>query len=330
MSEVITEIFKQSLFCPPSGEKRTFPTIFDEMRWAMQHSQHPLEQITQLISEFHGVWTGMSSTLLSFISYLASLSSSSNSASTATYLKSAQAALNLLNTVTYTSQIGRINNITASSMSNELLREFVARSQSLHPAINAYIQSNIGKYPYHQQISEAVCHFGQIVLKKTQVDPIKRSLSNGDVNMNTNYRLRRNTNTKLFDNIKPVVDMSANLIDVLFLRGMHIENNMSLLHQNYSTGPALPHGHTFTMDVFDKDRSKAAIQPSIMAATQKFGDALRLCNWAFPVDHQIQKQPQWFGLTTEKGFYIADELNRPPTRDVVIPIASTNDKTAIS
>lgn len=326
MSEIVTEDFKQSLYSAPEGEKKANPTIFDEIRWALQHAQKPLEQVLQLISEFHGLWTGMSTTLMQFVSSIGALQGSKDINA---YIKVGQQALNLANQTVLLSKIGRMNNITCNTMPIELLREFVSRCQAIHPAVYAYIQQNIGKYPYFQKISESVCGFGQHILNKHQVDPMKRPEQNGKQTMTTNYRVRRNTDFKLFDVIQPLVDNSANLLDVMFLRAMQVDNNMSLLHDKYSAESPIAHGHHFTMSVFDADRDKKAIQPCILEASKRFGPTLQLCDWAFPVDHQIQKQPQWFTLSTEIGSYQADELNRPILREPELAIAKDEDRSEI-
>lgn len=327
MAEIVTEQFKQYLFSMPSGERKVNPTIFDELRWAMQHAENPLEQVIQMISEFHGLWTGMSPTLMNFVSQISSLSNSNSSAS---YIAAAKAALVTLNQLNLTSKIGRINSITCNAMPIELLRQFVSRCQAMHPAVNTYIQMNIGKFPYFQQISESTCHFGQIVLNKTDVSPVRRCEVDGDKNMKTNFRVRRNTNVKLYDTIKPLVDVSASFLDTMFLRSMPVDNNMSLLHKDYEDEQPLAHGHSYTMDVFNAKRAKDAVQPSIMEAAKKFGPSLQLCNWAFPVDQRIQKQPQWFTLNAETGLYVADELNRPLAREPELPVAEEDNKTEIS
>lgn len=326
MAEIVTEQFKQSLFSLPSGERKINPTIFDELRWAMQHAENPLEQVVQMIAEFHGLWTGMSPALMNFVSQIASLS---NSNSSSAYISAARAALATLNQLSLGSKIGRINNITANTMPIELLRQFVSRCQALHPAVNTYIQTNIGKFPYFQQISESVCSYGQATLNKTDVSPLKRCETNGDVNMQTDFRLRRNTNSKLFDNIKAIPDYTSSFLNTLFLRAMPVNDNMSLLHPNYEDEKPISHGYGYTMDVFNAKRTKESIQPSIMAAAQKFGPSLQLCNWAFPVEQQIQKQPQWFTLQAETGTYIADELNRPIVREPSLNIASEDAKNEI-
>lgn len=327
MAEIVTEQFKQCLHSLPSGERKINPTIFDELRWAMQHAENPLGQVTQMIAEFHGLWTGMSPTLMNFVSQIASLA---NSNSSSAYMAAARAALATLNQMNLGSTIGRINNITCNTMPVELLRQFVSRCQSISPSVNTYIQTNIGKFPYFQQISESVCCYGQATLNKTDVSPIKRCETNGDVNMQTDFRLRRNTNTKLFDTIKPLSDLSNSFLNTMFLRSMPVNDNMSLIHTNYEDEGPIAHGFGYTMDVFNAKRTKDSIQPCIMEAAKKFGPSLQLCNWAFPVEQQIQKQPQWFTLNAETGSYIADELNRPIVREPELPYAKLEDKTEIS
>ena len=323
--EIITEDFKQNLFSKPSGQRKTNPTIFDELRWATQHAERPLEQTLQMISEFHGAWTGMSQNLHSLVSTLGNVAASSNGQN---YIATATAALNALNAVgNIASQVGRVNNITASKMSVELLREFVSRCQSLHPAINTYIQMNIGKYPYFQQISESVGSLGQIVLHQSEVGLLDRLNSDGDVNMNTSCRLRRNTSGKLFDAVKPLVENSANFMDTLFVRCMPMENNMGLLNPDYGkSGTAMAHGHSTTMDTFMAKRNKDAIKPCIAKAASKFGPALELCNPFFPVKHRIKAAPEYTSLVAEGESYIADGFNRPSYRESIIPIATEDAK----
>lgn len=325
MAEVIKEDFKQNLFAKPSGQRKTQPTIFDELRWALQHTDKPLEQVLQLISEFHGAWTGSSNNLMNLLTQLSGDVHDKN------YIKLATDALKIINNSKTSSNIGRVNNITASQMPVELLREFVSRSQSIHPSVNTYIQMNIGKYPYFQQISESICSFGQSVLQTTDSTLIDRVASNGDQTMQSSYRLRRNTNNKLFDNIKKLVDDSDNILNCLFLRACPVENSMHLLNTNYGkSGSPISHGHGLCMDVFNQQRIKDSIQPSISKATAKFGPSLELCNWAFPISYEISKKPELFTLTAEGKNYTADGFNRPIFHEPEIPIASDDNKTQIS
>jgi hypothetical protein len=335
-STIITEDFKQNLFCQPSGERKASPTIFDEMRWALQHAQDPLGQITQLISEFHGPWVGMSQALMGFVSNLTGIigkvASTVNAVKGAAqeasaYVAQAKNAMKTLNSLVMVSKIGRINNINCNTMPIELLRQFVNRVQSIHPSVNAFIQMNIGKYPYFQPVSESMCSFGQPVLSKQQVDLTKRLDSDGETTMKSSSRLRRNTNGKLFDTIKPLMDDSLNLVDVMFTRGLQVDNNMTLLHENYSSEKPIAHGHNFTPDVFDKNRSLQAITQCLLELVKKIGPASMLLNFVKKVEYAIQKQPQIQNITTEWGTCTVDELTRPiPHREPALPIASEEDR----
>lgn len=328
MPSVITEQFTQNIFSGPSGERKTQPTIFDELRWATEHAQNPLEQVIQLISEFHGPWTGMSQQLMQFVNSVASAKQSKDINS---YVGVAQDALSLLDTLSQSipSTVGRVNDIIASNMNIPLLREFVSQCQAIHPTVNAYIQNNIGKYPMFQQISEDVCSFGQVVLKPSEIPPMDRVETGGDESMQTDSVLSRADNTKLYPPVKNMVDIANSLVEVLFLRTQPIENNMALLNPEYGkNGKGVAHGHNFTTDSFNAKREKDAIQPCVIEATSKFGPALQLCNWAFPYQYQSKNNVEFYSLQAEGKAYIADKLNIPITREPELVVASPEFKSS--
>lgn len=327
MAEIVTEKFAQNLYCDPSGQKKIAPTIFDELRWAMQHGQFPLEQTVQMISEFHGPWTGMSQNLMSLVRSLGTSSSSRS------YMAAAEQAVDLLNQLAQSnpSAIGRINNIIGGQMNVPLLREFVSKSQSLHPSVNNFIQMNIGKYPYFQQISESVCQHGQIVLTKNEIPPMDRLKSGGAKTMDTNAPVARTTGDKMFEKCYDLIETTDNLLNTLFLRAMPVENSMGLLNTSYGKGNnPLSHGHSFAMDGFNAKRAKDAVQPCIARATAKFGPSLELVDTFFPVKYEIENTPQFFSLVGEGETYVADKLNRPVTREPQIPITMVDKKSAYS
>jgi len=328
MAQIVTEDFAQFLFAKASGIKK-IPTIFDELRLAMQHAQNPLEQVIQLIAEFHGPWTGSSSNLLSLIN---SLSSIKNISSYGDFISKSQAAVSLLNTLSqnFPSSIGRINNIVCGNMNVPLLREFVSRCQNIHPMVNNFIQMNIGKFPYFQQISEDVASLGQIVLHHTEIDPMKKFDSNGKTTLKTNSRLRRKTSDKLFKKIDVLTDEVQNFVDVMFTRCQSVENNMGLLHQEYSKEKPISHGHNYAMDVFNAKRGKDAIQPIIANAASRFGPSLTLVDTFFPVRYQISNDVQFYNLVAEGESYIADGLNIPIPREPEIPIATEEKKIEVA
>lgn len=325
MPIIVDEKFQQSLFSDPSGQRKT-PTIFDELRWAMEHAQNPLEQVTQLIAEFHGPFNGMTSCMAFVINELSKLGTAG------ALIQNTSSAINLIEGLTsaLTSLVGRQNNINCSQMSIPLLREFVSRTQAMHPAINNYIQNNIGKFPYFQQISDEVGSLGKIVLLKTDIPPVDRINSDGKTTMETNSRLSRKTADKLFNKIHTLVDDSANLLDVLFLRAMSVENNMGLLQQSYGkAGTAIAHGHSFCMDAFNAQRNKDAVQPCLMKTIDKFGSRLELCDSFFPQKNESMGEPKIFELIAEGNKYKADGFNRPLTRQVIMPVASEEKKSSI-
>lgn len=327
MAEIVKQDFLQNLYLDPSGQKKVNPTIFDELRWAMQHAHKPLEQTIQLISEFHGLWTGMVPALFSFLNMMTDAKSNLESKNFMAAAKSANQLFQALS-AKMPSAIGRSNNITAGNMNIPLLREFVSRAQALHPAVNNYIQLNIGKFPYFQPISESVCQHGQIVLHRTEIPPLDRPKIQGAKKMDTDAPLRRISGDKMFNDVYNLVDCSHSLVNTLFLRASCVENNIGLLKESYGKGgDALPHGHNFCMDGFNARRGKDAVQPCIKKAASKFGPAFQLVDTFFPVRYESNNEPKFFNLVAEGKEYTADKLNRPVVRDVVIPISKEEQKT---
>ena len=322
---IVTEEFIKSMSSEPSGQKKTMPTIFDELRWATEHSQQPLEQVIQMISEFHGAWTGMNAITLQILSDLTSLYSNPNNKVILAQARQAHKSLASVNTP---STVGRINNITANDMQVPLLRQFITTCQSIHPSINTYIQNNIGKYPYFQQISEQVGGLGQIILTSKDVHPLKRVETGGNISMTSDYPIRRSVDRKIFTNISKLIDESDSLVNCLFLRAMRPGGNNAILSPGDNS--SMSHGYNYTMDVANADRNKQAIAPCLTKAVLKFGPAIELCDAYFPIDYQVKLEPQYFTLKTETGEYTADALNRPITRTIPTPVAKDEDAMQIA
>lgn len=320
MPQIVTEQFTKSIYAPPEGTRKTKPTIWDEIRHSMEHSQKPLEQVIQLIGELHGSWVGINPATANLLNFLLSLFSNKNNKN---IQSQAQIALTALKNVVPSSSIGRINNITANEMPPEQLREFVVRSQQIHPSVNAYIQNNIGKYPYFQQISEEVGSLGQVVLSSKDVHPIKRPETDGKNSMTTNFPLRRNVDHKVFKNLSTYIDATNSLVECLFLRAMKPDGNNSILLSGDNT--KLSHGYNFTMDVGNADRNKSAIAPSMAKSIQRFGPTTQLLNSHYPIKYEASNQPEFFEIKTETGSVFTDMLNRPVTRTVKAPIAKDED-----
>ena len=316
MAQLVTEEFSQRLYANPSSQRQSKPTIFDELRWATQHSQNPLGQVCQLIAEFHGPYTGMTQILSDFQNVVNCGSASGSNPSIQ--------LLNELNSFLQSS-IGRQNNITCSEMSVPILRAFISKCSAIHPAVNNYIQNNIGKFPFFQQISDEVCLYGKSVLQQTDVPATKRIQSNGTDCLSTNSRLKRKTSNMLIPAIAKLVDEQSNMLDTLFLRCMTKENNMSMLNTSYGeSGSGIAHGHNFTMDAFNGKRNKDAIQPCLNNCINKFGALLQLDNELFPIKYDGQNKQHWHNLSTG----LVDGFNRPITREVAVPLATTEKQSA--
>lgn len=316
----VTEEFIKSMSTPPSGQRKMAPTIFDELRWATEHAQQPLEQVIQMISEFHGPWTGMNKATLQLLNSLTALFSN---ISNRTIVAAAKQAVKTLESVTTPSTVGRINSITANDMQTPLLRRFVTASQTIHPSVNTYIQNNIGKYPYFQQISEHVGSMGQVVLTSKDIHPSKRVLTGGNITMATDFPIRRNVNDKVFNNVSSMIDTTESMVNCLFLRAMRPGGNNAILLSDSNSSVA--HGYNYTMDVANADRNKQAVAPCLAKAVNRFGPALQLCDSYFPIDYKVKLEPEYFTLQTETGEYTADILNRPITRVIPTPVAKEED-----
>jgi hypothetical protein len=324
---VVKEDFINNLYSNPTGKRAdtTIPTLFDEIRWSSQHSQKPLEQVLQLIGELHGPFMNINPNVANLLNVLLSLFSNKDNKNVANQVKT---ALSALNSVITNSTIGRKNGITANQMSVPQLREFISKSQAVHPSVNAYIQNNIGKYPYFQQISEQVGSLGQIVLTSKDIHPIKRIEIGGKDSMQTDYPIRRNVDQKIFKNVSTLIDASDSLVNCLFLRAMKPDGNNAILLGDQNT--TVSHGYSFTMDTQNAERNKKAVAPCLAKAVQRFGPVTQLLNSFFPVEYQVKLQPELYEITTEGGVCYVDKLNRPITREIPIPVAKEENVVEIA
>jgi hypothetical protein len=317
---VVREDFIKSLNADPSGTRKTAPTIWDELRHATQHSQRPLEQVLQLISEFHGPWTGVNpATVNLLVSLLGMFSNKANKDT----IKQVRSALSALQNVASGSSIGRVNNIVANNMSVPMLRAFVSRSQAIHPSVNTYIQQNAGKYPYFQQISEQVGSFGQAVIQQSDIHPIKRIQTSGLTKMNTDYPIRRNTDRKVFGEVSANIDLGQSFVNTLFLRAQNPEGNNAILLDSNNT--SVSHGYSLANDVANENRVKKTVAPCLAEAVKRFGPTTQLLDSYFPVEYQVKLEPEYFEIQTENGSSFVDKLNRPMTRVVPLPVAKQED-----
>ncbi len=322
---VVREDFIKSLNADPSGTRKTAPTIFDELRWSTQHSQRPLDQVLQLISEFHGPWTGVNPTTANLLVSL--LGMFTNKANKDT-VKQIRAALTALQNLSNGSSIGRINNIVANNMDVPMLRAFVNRAQAIHPSVNTYIQQNIGKYPYFQQISEQVGSFGQAVIQPTDIHPIRRIQTSGLTKMDTDYPIRRNTDRKVFNEVSANIDLGQSFVNALFLRAQKPDGNNAMLLDSNNT--SVSHGYSLAHDVANEKRVKKTVAPCLAEAVKRFGPTTQLLDSYFPVEYEVKLEPEYFEIQTENGSSFVDKLNRPMTRIVPTPVARQEDAVQIA
>lgn len=311
MSQISDEKFHKTLFSSPNG-KRKDGTLFDKLYSSTQHSELPLDQVVQTIAEFHGPWTGGSPQLADFSTFMAS-SLNSN----ALQNNAKQAAGNALVAKSVASKIPGQNSMTCAVMPTPLLREFLNRSQKIHPSVNMYIQNNIGTFPYFQQVSENVGSYANVVMNNTSIDPMKWPNRNGGACWNTNSRLNVNDILKIPGDVLTLMDDANNLVNSLFLRSMPKQNNMSFMHTDYSSEKPIAHGHNFTMDVFNAKREQNAVAPCLAAILNLAGDVLRILNRYFCVKELSKINIDGFRITLNEGpngepiTYITDNNARP-------------------
>jgi hypothetical protein len=333
MPEIVTEDFRQSLRSSPTG-KRKNGTIFDELYGALETSDRPLDRITQLIAEFHGPWNGSSRQLTDFSAFLASMTQLESLKNLAIQKGADACAIEQAINQMPKSLVGKNDPHTFALMPTPLLREFVKKSQKIHPAINMFIQSNIGTFPYYRPISEDVGQYASVVMQSNEIDPMKWVNRNGVDCHDTNSRMNKNLFLKMFPEIFYLMDDAQNLTNTLFLRAMPIDNNMALQHQGYSSESPLAHGHNFTYDVFNGNRKRSAIGPCTAAVINLAQDVLRLINKFFCIKELSRYEVEGFLISMNEGpngepvTYIVDQNYRPlldgeKTNDINDP---TNDK----
>jgi hypothetical protein len=335
MPQIVTEDFRKSLRSSPTG-KRKDGTIFDELYCSLQTSENPLDRAIQLISEFHGPWSGSSVELTDFLGFISSKINSPQLAGVVT--QAAGAANEVVKAFTQMPQsaVGRQNPMTCAIMPAPLLREFLNRAQKMHPSINMYIQMHIGTFPYFEQISEDIGQFASIVMNQRAIDPMNWPNRGGVDCLETNSRMSKNNMMKMSEDVFNLMDDANNLVNTLFLRSMPKQNNMSFMHPNYSKELPMAHGHNFAMDVFNAKRNIEAIASCVSAITSLTGDVLRLVNKFFCVKELSKYNVEGFEISMNEGpngeaiTYIVDNTGRPmhdaddphdmsdPTNDLVV------------
>jgi len=316
MPTVVTEDFLKSIRSSPDGQRKN-GTIFDELYTSLETSENPLDNAIDTIAEFHGPWSGGSAELTDFNVFLASKLNNSSLKNQA--MQSASDTINVNSAINNIDPSSRknYNKETIAIMPTPLMREFINRSQKMHPAINMYIQNNIGSFPYYQQTSEDVGQYASKTMQRTSIDPISWPLRNGSRCLDTNSLFNINTILKMASNVATLMDDANNLTNTMFLRSMPKQNNMSFMHPSYSSEAPISHGHNFTMDVHNAKREKQAIAPCMSAVIQLAGDVLRLLNKFFCIKELARYNIEGFQIVLNEGphrepiTYIVDNNGMP-------------------
>lgn len=317
MSQVVTEKFRQSMFSSPTGKAKN-GTMFDDLRLSLETSENPHERAVQMISEYHGPWTGSSTELTQFSSFVSGkIGKGSALRNQTTQNLSGAYQVNRAVSQMPPSSVGRTHYETCALMPTPLLRAFVNFSQKLHPSINMYIQNNIYSFPYFQQTSENVGSLASIYQNQTSIDPLNWLNSGGVDCLTTNARMGKNTQLKMPYSVFGLMDGANNLVNSLFLRAMPKDNNMAFLYPSYSTGVPIAHGHDFTMDVFNGQRNIDALEGALAVTMALAGDSLRLINKFFCIQELARYAVEGFEIIMNEGpngepvTYIVDMSSRP-------------------
>ena len=300
MATVATEQFYQSLRASPSGQQQT-GTPIDEIKGAMQTSQNPLDRTVQMVAETHGPWSGSSASLFSFTTLIASILNIP--ILTAISNKIGNAACDVQNAISLLppSYVGRGNTMTGATMDTAMLREFVTTVQNMHPAINEYIAMHQDTFPYFGPTSEEVGSFAYITIRETETDPSKWGAKNNSACLSNNFRIHKNQTLKMVPSVYQGMDSGNRLVNTLFVRNLQGDNNMAVLHPNYSTEHVLVHGHNFTMDVYTAHKRTAAAPGSLAAVIELAGDLIRLINKFFCLLSLGRYEVETFNITFAEG-----------------------------
>jgi hypothetical protein len=301
MADIVTEQFHQSLRSSPSGRQKT-GTMIDEIYGAMETSENPLDRVIQMITECHGPWSGGSTELFKFASFVASLLNIP--AATLVALNAGESACVVERAIAITppSAVGRQNTQTCATMSTPMLREFITLVQNLHPAVNMYLALHQDTYPYFKPISEEVGSFAHITIRLNETDPSKWGQSSSNNNcLDTPSRLTKHQSQKLIPSIAGLMETSNKLVNAIFVRNMQADNNIAVLRPNYSSEAPIAHGHNFCMDVHNAQRRRAAIGGCLATIMALVGDLLRLLNKFFCIFQLGNYETESFNITISTG-----------------------------
>lgn len=287
------------------------PKILDELHLALEHSEKPIEQTMQVISEMHGPYNGSSEKMAEFVNSFAGKLGKFESALTKSKSLMNSKAEQIKSIVSeIKSTVNLINKTTASQMNTPMLRAFIGEAQKLNPLVNDLIQREIDRFPMFQQVSESIGMFFNIHVTKTALDVSKTLKNNtGYTNYDTNMILRKNSFKKSFRPISEMIERSHVLTDSLSYRCIP-QNDIANYHKNYGDSTPFSHGYNNCQDVYHLERMKNARNGSLIKLINTFGDQLRLLNTFFPVTISLDYGTESQEIMTEHGPVLVDEHGR--------------------
>lgn len=286
------------------------PKILDELHLALEHSENPIDQTMQVISEMHGPYNGSSESLLKFSENFSKKMGKFDSAMSKTQI-SIKNRVSQIQEITkqIQSTISLINRKTAHQMDTPTLRAFVGEAQKLNPLVNDMIQRDIGKFPMFQQVSESIGMFYNIHVTRSMVDPRKTLEMSKGYDYTTSRTLRKPTYQKLFRPISEMLETSNRMTDAMAYRCLP-PHDMSNFHSNYSNEKPITHGFHNCQDVFHQKRMIGARDGVLIKLINQFGDQLRLLNTFFPVTVSVDFATESREIDTEHGKVLVDEHGR--------------------
>lgn len=296
------------------------------------------------VSQLHGPWTGGSEALSGFLSKI----SDSNEALSDIKGGVDRATDLLLNTLdTADNLVGQINSvanqfggsaetqeasnqvsgvldsvagiaqqlgsISMGSMNSSTIRGYTQQIKFLPDAVVDFIESNLGDYPYFQEVSENIGGiYYNLVMADNAIDLIQQVRTGGVRELDTNSILRRDTWTKVFPQIGEQLDGAVSKIDNLFVRSLPDQCFGKIITEYQEP---IAHGYNLCNDVLQAKRIVETKEKVLSKLVGNFQDVIRRLDGFFPVLAQAKFDKETIDIEVGGSSITVDELgNKIPTQ----------------
>lgn len=208
-----------------------------------------------------------------------------------------------------------IKELQEEEMDDALLREFVNKAQTLHPAISDKIQEDIESYPLFKPISERIGSLYSILSPTTSIDQFKW-FENKPTEFKSANILKRAAQFKMYGSMVDMVTNSEGFLNVLFLRNSP-RDNMAYAHESYVNESALSHGFSGAMDVFHCKRADDAREGVKAIAEGYLEQQKKLLNTYTPILNSTKHENKYHDIKIEKIEAEVNAFGRPAKKDVL-------------